>query len=1417
MRYFFVILLTVFVVWTGSARERMIVKLRTATVPMSVQQLQARALIPESLLRTKPQEQVLSAQQQEAWAALQRYIVVDVDDRQREVLAADAGVESITSIRRIGLHEVVSDDSLSAEQWALPLVGAPAAWKKATADGILVGVLDTGVDWDHPDLKNRLAVNEEEDLNNNGTFEPWPSSFEEDGVFGDLNGVDDDGNGYVDDVIGYDFVDQSVRNIGDDRDRDPIPFDEQGHGTSVAGVIGAEANNGIGIAGLAYDARIVTMRAFDATGNAEEDDIAAALVYAALNGVKVVNMSFGDGVDSPVMRDAVRFAASYGCVLIASAGNSGTVSRQFPAGYDEVMAIAATNSNDVRAPFSSTGSLVDLSAPGDQILTTAVAGRYRTVSGTSFAAPMVAATAAMMLELDPTLSASEIRTMISESSLDLGDRGWDGFYGAGRLQADHALALVGKGRVEIVSPINEQEVDLSTAASFVVTGSTIATLFDHAEVFVGRGVEPATWSVVGELSFVVSSDTLAVIDSSKVAEGDHVVRLVVYLKDGRTLEHRKRIRVVKQTPLRFAAAEVVTAWLDDRKAAVVTVTSTRPTQLRAVVKATAGDSVWQTDIQRYTRTHSIVIPNVTSLSDFTVRVECVADNGARIDTVMSYTLGSIAAPTTGWTSKNTAPWTGYVLNDVRDLYQDGGRTVAFADLSDGNFGNMITSQRVGTNWVDRDTSSNVWIPRGMGDANGNGRLELLGHVVGKAVLFEAASNGGDPFTSIIFGDTVSRNNGAGMADINGDGREEVLMLSDSGCIAVTFRNGRFERLGIAVNPTPPAQGNASNRVDEISIAAGDFDADGRVEVAFSDTDGDLVIAEWNGTEFTTEFTYLSVGVGGSGYVGAADVDGNGTKEVLYGVPDEPNALDNGEYGRQVWTYRMFRAAAANTYEMMWAEHFSGVRYGIGYRNGLGVGDLNKKAGDEVAICMFPRLYVFAWEQDTLRPLWYKTDVVTPRFLTYDFDNNGTAELGYGTTLPELGVMTAFTFSEYSVDDSKLATPQGLRGRSIAERTVALSWMPVDSATAYRVYRATNDDAIFRVIDTVSATSITIDTLQRTQGYRFRISALPAEGSSWKESDRSSIVDVGLHQRVRPLTTLPGTIDAGKTSTGISVTVQFSGPMLQRSIEPTSFALVDDRSSLLAVATSAVLASDSAIIVSFRPVASWKNITDTITVQLQIGALAATPSVYDAIGMPTEAGTLSLRVVPSTSAKELILADLDVVSPSRLRLTYSEPVDATADQASAYTLTPLGRIASVTRIDASSVEIDLDPSDPIAPLGNTYYLTAQNVVSSTGIPITKGAGNTLAFVLTAENTDGVFVYPHPVRLGVDEYLTFANLPRQATVSILDQRFNEIASVTELDGNGGVRWDLRTKDGVPVVPGLYFYRVNGEGFHKIMVKR
>ncbi|MDQ1266809.1 MAG: hypothetical protein QG635_1962, partial [Bacteroidota bacterium] len=175
----------------------------------------------------------LNAVQSSALDELKKYYIVNINNETdyntlMRLLASDPEIEyyELNYIYKADTTLTLPNDPRYNEQWALKSAGAEKAWEKATGIGILVGIVDTGIDFNHPDLKNRLWVNPAEDANHDGKFEPWASDRAIDGAYGDFNGIDEDGNGYVDDVIGYDFVDQNIRNVGDAGDIDPVPFDE---------------------------------------------------------------------------------------------------------------------------------------------------------------------------------------------------------------------------------------------------------------------------------------------------------------------------------------------------------------------------------------------------------------------------------------------------------------------------------------------------------------------------------------------------------------------------------------------------------------------------------------------------------------------------------------------------------------------------------------------------------------------------------------------------------------------------------------------------------------------------------------------------------------------------------------------------------------------------------------------------------------------------------------------------------------------------------------------------------------------------------------------------------------------------------------------------------------------------------------
>lgn len=1388
--------------------EDIVVLLSSAQVPESLATYSPVYIVPKAMLgKNQDGSQIANSSLQRR---LQRYVRLTLpDDIGVDSIASLPGVAAAWALQKWSLHAAVeedplSDDSLSAQQYALRIIGATDAWRQASGNGVVIGIIDTGIDWEHEDLRDALAVSVREDINGNGRFDAWPSVEERLGVYGDLNGIDDDGNGMVDDVIGADFVDQEFRNLGDDRWYDPVPFDEHGHGTLVAGVIAATKDNGKGIAGLAYGARLRTIRAFDAIGNAEEDDIAVALIYAAVNNVNIINMSFGDGVNSPLMQDAVAYAQEQGCLLVASAGNSGLTSTQYPASYNGVIVVAATNSKDLRAPFSSTGPVVSLSAPGQAVLTTSVNSRYRTVSGTSFSAPYVAAAAALVLEKNPTLHAHDVRGILMSSSQDLGEIGWDPLYGSGRLRADAALASLGISRLGINNPTSEHEFVRGQTARLAITGSTHMVNFERSEMHVGSGVNPRNWSRVGTSSISVVDDTLAIVVIDTLQLGLHTIRVRVHTTDGRHHDAHVRIRIVEGSHNR-KAYEHVSAWLRDRKTEVVTLSTFNPTTV-AITDGSAPFADIVSTPKKYATVHSIVFPDTwgaRASSDRLIQVVTTPMVGESFRTVHALPAPSAyqAIPTTGWDTVLSAPWAGYVLNDVRDMYRDGGKCVVMNDLSDGSFGRTIVTQFKDGRWILRDSLSDTYIPRALSDVNGNGRYEVLCHVVGKSVLFEQLTPTSSLFGSVLFADTTNVLNAAGAADIDGDGREEILALADNACYVYTCKNDKFSLLGVAKNTSEPPSSSATNRVDEISIASGDFDGDGKMEIAFSDTDGDLVIHEWNGAELEEEAVFENPGAGGSGFVAAGDVNADGLPDILHGIPDSVEANADGEYGRQLWTYNLYTADQSAGHFKVWSDRVAGVRLGIGYRNGVAIADIDSMPGAEIIISAFPRLFIFG--RDTTKrdivPKGFFDNVATPRVLAYDVDSDGRVELGFGSTIEEVGAMTSFTFVQQT-KRAQFPAPSALRG--VHEPTdstlgsIQLVWFPVDGAGTYQVIRRVG--RIDSLIAETAATSYVytmrgiVDSL-----ISFVVRAVPkaAPTLAGRESNRviidarPVILGIGLDRT---------TITRQELSAGLTLSFSIpAGGVFPRGLSlPAQQLLSAQSNDVITSARYGRPRGDKVLDLVFPGV---EYLDDSLRVTVVI---PVSRDLY--VGR-----TFSLRVIdspePERSRKLITLSDVTVRSPLELKLRFSHPVDASALKATSYQLRPAGIVNTVNRLDDSTVLLALDPSAPLRSMGITYAIMARDVTFDTTHVIAQGAGSTLTFSMYGNSEQDVYTYPQPLKMQVHQELVFAGLPSAADVEVFDDTFQQVVMLTSSDGNGGIRWNLRNRLEQQVAPGIYYYVV------------
>jgi subtilisin family serine protease len=304
---------------------------------------------------------------------------------------------------------LVPDDTYWSSQWGPAKIKVPSAWDVTMGDaGIVIAVVDSGIDIGHEDLSDNLWVNTAE----------WSGTA----------GADDDGNGYVDDLVGWSFVNGGSNDISD----------AYGHGTHVAGIAAAEGNNRRGIAGVCWDCRLMTLRVLDSSGNGTYSDVAEAVVYAVNNGARIINLSLGGEPYSQQLEDAVEFAYDHNVLVVAAAGNYGE-SVLYPAAYDSTFAVAASGQDDRHASYSNDGPQVDVSAPGSSIYSTCTSNRYCTKTGTSMATPHVSGLAGLIWSKHYTYTVPMVTQLIVATAVDIDEPGWDEKTGWGRIDAQRAL------------------------------------------------------------------------------------------------------------------------------------------------------------------------------------------------------------------------------------------------------------------------------------------------------------------------------------------------------------------------------------------------------------------------------------------------------------------------------------------------------------------------------------------------------------------------------------------------------------------------------------------------------------------------------------------------------------------------------------------------------------------------------------------------------------------------------------------------------------------------------------------------------------------------------------------------------------------------------------------------------------------
>ncbi len=410
---------------------------------------------------------------------------------------------------------------------------------------VIVAIIDTGLDRYHPDLNGSVWQNMDEIPANN---------------------VDDDHNGYVDDTWGWDYsANEASIPIYSDND----PDDTYGHGTHCAGIIAAQTNNNIGIAGVSKHAKLMPLKIYPTMSVSLA---ARAVIYAADNGADVISMSWGMSYESLLLRDALLYAREKGAVLCAGSGNSGAEDQFFPAAFEFVIAVGATDSRDKVAGFSTFGAHLDLCAPGESILSLrarntdmyaaspsneplvhVVEDWFYEASGTSMACPHVAGVIAEMRAQSPGLPSDSIKRILNATSDDLVDPqgegaslvGWDRFSGFGRVNLERALESTPTTQARIEQP---QEGSILSGRVQIVGRAFDEGILDYALDY--RRVGDSEWRLIRQSAATVTSGVLSTWDTGQLS-GLYEIRLRV----GASNESRRTVLLVPEAIVEIALPE----------------------------------------------------------------------------------------------------------------------------------------------------------------------------------------------------------------------------------------------------------------------------------------------------------------------------------------------------------------------------------------------------------------------------------------------------------------------------------------------------------------------------------------------------------------------------------------------------------------------------------------------------------------------------------------------------------------------------------------------------------------------------------------------------------------------------------------------------------------------------------------------
>lgn len=1295
-------------------------------------------------------------------------------------LSSDPEVEWVAFNNHYSTGQSLDDayvpiDSLYPDAWWLEKISAGLAWEITRGDtSIVIGIIDTGVDHTHRDLRDNL-------WHNHGEIQD--------------NRIDDDRNGFIDDVIGWDFVDApSLPAGGDYLVRDNDPMDDFGHGTYVAGCASAESDNPDCFPSIGFNCRIMPLRAGNSRGTLEEDDIAAAILYGTANGAAVINMSFGDVVASPLLREVVTIAHDAGVVLVASAGNATNGGIHYPSGFQEVIAVGATDFLDRKASFSNYGPSVDLMAPGVNIGSTILGGEcglWDFPSGTSYASPIVAGLAGLILAVNPALSPDDVLSILKSSADDIYTDGWDSLTVNGRIDARRAVESAAFG-ADAEALILSPEIDSGVRGSVAVIGSVQGTAFSDFSLEYGLGENPSIWNLISTGSRRVLSDTLGEFQSP-ATDTVLVIRLTarattqhqsvdmahVYVQNAPPTIDSLRTRTVLDGP---GFGLQVRAWSGQFSRATLLMTNASGDSVRedfgyvgeehvAVVLQSRYQGEWQAVIQ------------ITNLIGESVRSEPFSYTSIQ-NSIRPYLYNSqVTSMPHGTLGAFTSDYNCNGMHEVWLLPVDENNIVDTLEAYEWN----------GSDFIETENTYGPHIPQCFGDADGDGLFEMGARRFGESRVWEQTDSCGI-LNNLVFEspDSFSQFLISRFVRLDSSSNHEAIIAR-----ANVNEESQFALFEVNDNYVPHLVGVMPNETDGLnsygppSTGVGDVDNDGLVDILFGDYDGDLVWCEWTGTEAVQVWSTRLPQNDATSWLAVGDFDCDGQDELVAGCRSNAGASSESQRLLMAWDYYIFESNANNELTVVDSIAILGNENVTINPASVAAKDVNEDGCDDILISAYPDFYIVTRDQQTGRyiPEWYAFPSKAGGLAVADFNHNGTNEMLMSDGSQHVRI-------ESAVAMANAPYPPVLSGFPLDESRISLSWSHVIGAVHYEVYYA-RPGRSYELLTFLSDTTFVWNSAETDTAFRF---AVVTYDTMFEQpiSVYSNILELSANSP--PLVQDTVLHAAPKT-----VSVTFNEPMSASVFVQGNWRLADG-------SMPAVIAENSGMRIIYL----------TFDTPFLPGEYQLTMrNLRDAQGTPLPASesSVAFTVVESQPLPAYVTSHHLVDTPvgNHVQIEFSEPMSDNALANANYSIVDprLNGVAyAATHVEFEDPEhtkivITLNDHYPVGAVGVEVRINISGISGQSGSQL---EATSLLISERASNLDQAYVYPNPFRgrgaAGTDG-VYFAALPQTAVIRIFSINGVLIRKILHDGATGHAEWDLQTQDGEAVASGIYLYQIESDG--------